>query len=298
MIKLKKLFNLNAAIVAGLCAYELVRHFKNAPNTAFENEFNKIGNEISTFAGENKLAITLGLAASYATYYVLKKFKSNVKHNEKDEELVAYHEAGHALLARYTDIGQHVEKITIRGDEDKNAGGYVSLGAKAYRGLHDQKIIDQKKHLAFLFGGRAAEKIRYGAEEYGAGAVSDIEIATKIARQMVEEWGMSKVIGPVKIAKKSKWSFSGNVVSNETMREIELEIKNFVEEGQVIADKILNEHVEELHELAKILKDRKTLNKKEIMELWGIKPEPTLKEKLAQKIGPVVEEMILPSPNS
>ena len=190
--------------------------------------------------------------------------------NEHEKEMTAYHEAGHALLAWLLSDVDHVHKVTIipRGralgltwlvpDEDR-----YNVGESR---LHSQ--------LAFMLGGRAAEKMVY--DEYSGGAENDLKRATAIARKMVTRWGMSPAIGPVAFRDSEEHPFLGKEMheqreySDETARVIDSEVHKFLVQADRRATEVLTEHRDKLDALTKALVDKESLDQDEIAEIIGV----------------------------
>ncbi len=190
--------------------------------------------------------------------------------NDHEKEMTAYHEAGHALLAWLLPDVDHVHKVTIipRGralgltwlvpDEDR-----YSVGESR---LHSQ--------LAFMLGGRAAEKMVY--DEYSGGAENDLKRATQIARKMVTRWGMSPAIGPVAFHDGEEHPFLGKEMheqreySDETARVIDSEVHKFLVQADRRAIEVLTEHRDKLDALTKALIEKESLDQDEIAAIIGV----------------------------
>jgi len=173
---------------------------------------------------------------------------------EEEKELTAYHEAGHALAIIYSKSVDPIHKATIvpRG---------FALGMVSHPPAEDRNSVTReelKAKLIISMGGRAAEEIIFGYDKVTSGASGDIENVTGLADAMVREWGMSDELGTIKYDDKSYEH------SNETALLIEREIKRLVDEGHDKAKEILNEHIDELHVLAKALLKYETLTGDEI----------------------------------
>jgi cell division protease FtsH len=192
--------------------------------------------------------------------------------SEREKKTTAYHEAGHALVAKLLPNADPVHKVTIvpRG---------MALGLM-------QQLPENDKHtyskafwmdsLVVFFGGRVAEELVFN--EMNTGASSDIERATSIARRMVCEWGMSEKLGPIYYQSKEEHVFLGKEIgkprdhSESTQIEIDQEVKLILESRYQLARKILTENLETLHRLALALLERETLDSEEIDKL--VKGEP------------------------
>ncbi|MCK4756262.1 cell division protein FtsH, partial [candidate division WOR-3 bacterium] len=132
-----------------------------------------------------------------------------------------------------------------------------------------------QNQLAFMLGGRAAEKIILGDLSTGAG--NDIEKATKLARKMVCEWGMSERLGPLTYGEKQEEIFLGREIgmhrdfSEATAREIDEEVKKIVEEAEACAENIVKKNMKKLKNLAHILLEKEILTGEEIDKILKIK---------------------------
>ena len=182
---------------------------------------------------------------------------------ENDKKITAYHEAGHAILHKKLEFADDVHEVSIipRG----MAGGYTSS-----RPVNDDKYYTKSKLndiLAAFMGGRVAEEIALG--DIQAGASSDIERATNLARRMVTEWGMSEKFGFMGFATAGQ-VFIGrdyqekNVYSEKLAGEIDEEIKKILDFNYARAKKILKENKDLLDNLAQLLIERETVYKEEI----------------------------------
>ena len=201
--------------------------------------------------------------------------KKSKKYTENDKRLVAYHEAGHAVLGIKLDGANDVQKITIipRGF----AGGYTMMLPKEERYTATKRELEER--ITGLLGGRVAEELVM--KEVTTGAQNDFEQATKIARAMVTEYGMSD-LGPVQYESASEGSvFLGRDYnknrnfSSNTGQAIDQAVKTIIERCYEDAKKILKENRDLLDLLADTLIDKETLTKEEIDHLveHGTLPE-------------------------
>jgi cell division protease FtsH len=185
---------------------------------------------------------------------------------EEDRKTTAYHEAGHALVARFLPNTDAVNKITIipRG---RAAGITWFLPEES-----DFKYKDQlESELSVAFGGRVAEEIVFN--RISTGAANDIKQATDVAQKMIRNWGMSEELGPLSFAKNDEHVFQGREIaqhrdySEETARKIDQEINNLIEKAYDCAKKTLSENLDILHALADRLLEKETVLGKELDEL-------------------------------
>jgi cell division protease FtsH len=187
--------------------------------------------------------------------------------SEREKRVIAYHEAGHALAAYLLPNADPVHKITIvsRGQ----ALGYtMTLPMEDKFLLTRQELVDE---LAMLLGGRVAEELVFG--DITTGAQNDLERATKIARKMVTEFGMSDQIGPLTLGQKAEQVFLGRDFaaqpdySDQVAFEIDSEIRRLIDEAHDEALDILTEHRIHLDRIAEVLIERETIEKEELIDL-------------------------------
>jgi len=185
---------------------------------------------------------------------------------EEDRKLTAYHEGGHALVARFLPETDVVNKITIvpRG----RAAGITWFLPEE----RDFKFKDQlESELAVIFGGRVAEEIVFN--RISTGAANDIKQATDLAQQMVRSWGMSDNLGPLSYAKGEEQIFLGREIaqhrdySEATAKKIDEEINKLIKSSYGRSKTVLNENLDILHKLAEALLEKETVMGKELDEL-------------------------------
>lgn len=188
---------------------------------------------------------------------------------EKERKIVAYHEAGHAIVSHYTDELYPVNMITIvpRG----RAGGFTEYLPKEDFNYTTKSMMENM--LKSLLGGRIAEEIIF--KDISTGASNDIERATDIAKNMVTVYGMSEKLGPVCYDNEGENVFIGRdygrtkVYSEEVQYAIDQEIKDFILKAKEEATQILLEHKDKLEKLAQTLLEKETINRKEFLEVLG-----------------------------
>ena len=204
-------------------------------------------------ARRNKKAITMAEIEEATVKVIVGTEKKSHKMSDKEKKLTAYHEAGHAISTYYLETQDPVRQVSIipRG----SAGGYtmsVPTEDKSYKtknGMLDDIVV--------LLGGRVAEKLVLG--DISTGASNDIERATKLAKSMVTEYGMSDRIGPVSYSSGSGEVFLGRDYghakdySEAFAQEIDEEISAIIHNGYDRTEKILTDHMDKLHELAQYL---------------------------------------------
>ena len=188
---------------------------------------------------------------------------------EKERQIVAYHEAGHAIVSHYTDELYPVNMITIvpRG----RAGGFTEYLPKEDFNYTTKSMMENM--LKSLLGGRIAEEIIF--KDISTGASNDIERATDLAKNMVTVYGMSEKLGPVCYDNEGENVFIGRdygrtkVYSEEVQYAIDQEIKDFILKAKEDATQILLEHKDKLEKLAQTLLEKETINRKEFLEVLG-----------------------------
>ena len=221
--------------------------------------------------------------------------KKSKKYTEKDKILVAYHEAGHAVIGLKLEDADMVQKVTIipRGD----AGGYNLMTPREEKYFHRKsEFIAQ---ITGLLGGRTAEEIQFG--EISAGAVNDIEKLTEIAKNMVRVYGMSS-LGPIQYADPQGNVFlgrdytKGSDYSAGVAAEIDKEVRAIVDECHENCRKILTENKDLLDLIANNLYEHETLTNEEITNLmnYGQLTDPNIEtseeeEKAEQEVVQVPE---------
>lgn len=190
--------------------------------------------------------------------------------SKKEKEIVAYHEAGHAIVAANLENADPVQKVSIisRGQ----AGGYTLAVPTEDKTLHSLNYF--KDELATLLGGRVSEEIF--CKDITTGASNDLERATRMARSMVTRYGMSK-LGSRTFGKKEDLVFLGREINEEkdyseqTAQKIDEEVSRFISEAHDAASKIITEKKEIMESMVKVLMEKETIEKDEFDSLVGKK---------------------------
>ena len=191
---------------------------------------------------------------------------------ERRKRLVAYHEAGHALVGAVMPDYDAVQKISIipRG----NAGGLTFFTPSEERmesGLYSRSYLQSQ--MAVALGGRVAEEIIYGEDEVTTGASNDLQQVAQVARQMVTRFGMSDTLGPVALGRAQGGMFLGRDIaaerdfSEDTAATIDAEVSELVDAAYKRATKVLVDNQAVLDELAEMLVERETVDAEELQEL-------------------------------
>lgn len=230
---------------AGFTGAELANILNEAAIIATINKHDEIENSDIEEAVKK---VTVGLEKKTRVY------------SDKDKKLTAYHEAGHAVVSRYLPTQTDVKEVSIipRGV----AGGYTM-----YKSDEDKYYIsktEMKEKLVALLGGRAAEKLVL--DDISTGASNDIEVATKIAREMVTKYGMSDTLGPIDFQGKEQ---NDMIVFGENIGDkIGAEVKMLIDEAYNNAQKLLIEHRDKLDVIAQTLLEQEKINEQEFKRIF------------------------------
>ncbi len=192
--------------------------------------------------------------------------------SDKKKELVAYHEAGHALVGACMPDYDAVAKVSIipRGQ----AGGLTFFTPSEERmesGLYSRSYLQNQ--MAVALGGRVAEEIVYGEEEVTTGASNDLQQVANVARQMITKFGMSDKIGPVALGQSQGGMFLGRDMSatrdfsEDTAATIDVEVSELVDTAYKRATKVLSDNRSVLDEMASMLIERETIDTEDIQDL-------------------------------
>ena len=220
-------------------------------------------------ARKNKRKVTLKDFDEAKDKVLMGAERKSMAMDEQEKKLTAYHEAGHAICSLNVEETDPIHKATIvpRG---RALGMVQQLPEKDQYSYSRAKMLSR---LIICMGGRAAEELKFGRDKVTSGASSDIAAATKLARSMVTEWGMSDLLGPVLYAENSEEVFLGKSVtqnknmSEETARVVDAEIKRLVCEAHEGALNILKEKKEDWERLSEALIEYETLTGEEIRQV-------------------------------
>jgi len=229
-----------------------------------------ICNEAALLAArKNKRIVTLSDLEEAKDKVMMGSERRSMVMSEDEKKLTAYHEGGHAIVALFEKASDPIHKATIipRGR---------ALGMVMRLPERDQLSMTREKMYADIsvaMGGRIAEEVIFGHDQVTSGASSDIEMVTKMAKNMVTRWGMSEIMGPVSYQENEEEVFLGRSVSRtqnvseETAKKIDAEVRKIVDSGYNRAKKILTEKLDDLHKISKALLVYETLNGDEIRDL-------------------------------
>ena len=250
-------------------------------------------------ARKNKRIVTMSDLEEAKDKVMMGAERRSMVMNEEEKTLTAYHEGGHAVVALYEQTSDPIHKATIipRGR---------ALGMVMRLPERDQLSVTREKmfgDISVAMGGRIAEEMIFGYDKVTSGASSDIEMVTKMAKNMVTRYCMSDQLGPIAYQENEEEVFLGRSVSRtqnvseETAKKIDAEVKKIVETGYARAKKILADKVDDLHKVAKALLTYETLSGEEIKKivfeniypkrLSGKEEFSTTKKKLGSALGAI-----------
>lgn len=242
-------------------------------------------NEAALLAARKNLkALTMAEIEEATIKVVVGTEKKSRVMSDKEKNITAYHEAGHAIVTYFCKTQDAVHQISIipRG----TAGGYTMSLPSEDRSYKSRQ--EMKESIQVLLGGRVAEDLIIG--DISTGASNDIERATKIANSMVTKYGMSTVLGPIAYSAENDEVFIGRDIghmknySEKVAAEIDAEVKNIISESYENTEQILKENLNKLHDVAKTLFLKEKINADEfnqIMErgMLSAEAEEKLKDK-------------------
>ena len=182
--------------------------------------------------------------------------------SDKDKNLTAYHEAGHAVVSKFLPTQEDVKEISIipRG----LAGGYTM-----YKTNEDKYYIsktEMEERIVALLGGRAAEKI--ALNDISTGASNDIEVATALAKDMVKKYGMSDKIGPINLETKDQYELQ--TFGNNIEDVVGVEVKTIIDTAYNKAQSLILDHMDKLHAVAKALLENETISEEEFEKIFKV----------------------------
>ena len=233
-------------------------------------------------ARKNKRVVTMSDIEEAKDKVMMGAERRSMVMSEDEKKLTAYHEGGHAIVALNEEASDPIHKATIipRGR---------ALGMVMRLPERDQLSVTREKmhsDIAVAMGGRIAEEIIFGYDKVTSGASSDIDMVTKLAKNMVTKYGMTTELGTIAYGENEEEVFLGRSVtksqnmSEETAKKIDAEVKKIVDKGYERAKKILKDKIDDLHKIAKALLIYETLSGDEIRDLIlrDIKPTRSFKD--------------------
>jgi cell division protease FtsH len=235
-------------------------------------------NEAALFAARgNSREVTMDHFERAKDKIMMGSERKSMLMSDAEKKLTAYHEAGHAIVGRLVPDHDPVYKVTIipRGR---------ALGVTMYLPESDRYSFSKENiesRLCSLYGGRVAEELIFGAHKVTTGAQSDIERATKMARNMVTKWGLSDKLGPITYSEDEDEVFLGRSVtqhkhvSDATARQIDEEVRKILDTAYQRSTQILNVNMDKLHAMASALLQYETIDGEQISAIMeGREPGP------------------------
>ncbi len=224
-------------------------------------------NEAALFAARsNKRTVTMEEFEKAKDKIMMGAERKSMVMNEKEKKNTAYHEAGHAIVGLIVPEHDPVYKVSIipRG----RALGITMFLPEEDRFSYSKQHLESQ--ISTLYGGRLAEEIIFGKESVTTGASNDIERATELARNMVTKWGLSEKLGPLAYAEEQNEGYLGaggsqsSNMSDDTTKDIDDEIRMFIDTNYARAENILNDNLDKLHVMAKALLKYETIDRAQI----------------------------------
>ena len=253
---------------------------KGTPGFSGADLANLVNESALLAARKNKRIVTMEEFESAKDKVMMGAERKSMVMTEDDKKLTAYHEGGHAIVALNEKASDPIHKATIipRG----RALGVVWTLPERDKYSHSREYLEA--NISKAMGGRIAEELIFGHEKVTSGASSDIQMATKLAKDMVTRFGMSIELGPLTYGENEDEVFLGRSItrhqqmSEETAKKVDSEIKKIIDAGYKRAKKILTEKIDDLHKLAKALILYETLTGDEIKDLIFNNKYPKNKE--------------------
>jgi len=201
---------------------------------------------------------------------------------EKDREMTAYHEAGHAIVGHFLENCDPVRKVSIIGRG--LAGGYTL--SMPERDEHYRTIAKFKDDLAMMLGGYVTEKMIYGAEHLSTGPSSDLKKATQMSTNMIMRYGMSEKLGPRMYGDNEELIFLAQEIhqkknySEKVAEKIDEEISKLLNDAEKTAETVIKEHKTQMDSLVKVLMEKETVEQEEFRKIMGDKIEENKEKEL------------------
>ena len=213
------------------------------------------------------------------------------KITERERKITAYHEAGHTLVGLHCKNSTPLHKVTIIPRGTAYLGATFQL---AEEDKYTQSRAELEDMMAMMMGGRSAEELIFG--DFTSGAAGDISQITKVAKKMICVFGMSEKMGTIAYGTREDHIYLGRDItrseaySEDTAREIDLEIKRLVDEAKKRSDLIIKENRDQLELLAQELLKKETLNAKEVRKLLGMELPEAIIDSQANKSATVEDK--------
>lgn len=278
---------------------ELMDIAKNTPGASGADLENILNEAALLAARRGRMAVTQSELKDACDKVRFGKERRSLEMDEKEKKTTAYHESGHAIVALKVEHSDPVDKVTIipRG---MSLGATHFMPKKNRLGYWRKEVLDQ---LAILMGGRAAEEIF--VEDMSSGAQHDIAQATRLARSMVCEWGMSEDLGLVSYDERSDTgqylgyrSYQEKAYSDETAKKIDAEIYRLLEEAHKKAGEIIEENKDKVQLMTDLLMEFETLDAQDVQEIINGSWDNEKKKKKLEEEANLQKKLPPPPPPS
>jgi cell division protease FtsH len=265
----EKILAVHAAKVKAIPGLDLSKLARGTPGFSGADLGNLVNEAALISARRNLNIITMDIFEEAKDKVMMGVERKSLSMSAEQRKLVAYHEAGHALVTVSLPASDPIHKATIIP-----RGGALGMVQRLPEGDRFNETRERlKASIAVAMGGRVAEELIFGYEKVTNGASSDIKAATNIARMMVTKWGMSDVVGPILVGEDREEVFLGHSIGHEKITspqlvdKIDTEIRRLVDAGYALAKEILTTKNDMLHSIAKHLLEFETLTGDEIIKL-------------------------------
>jgi cell division protease FtsH len=262
----EQILNVHARKIKGADDIDLNTIARGTPGFSGSDLANLVNEAALIAARANQKLVTMNNLEDAKDKIMMGSERKSMVMQDDEKKLTAYHEAGHAIVAINSPNSDPIHKATIipRG---RALGLVMRLPQRDQFSITRAKLIDD---LAVAMGGRVAEEIIFGYDKVTTGASSDIDHATKMARNMVTNWGLSDKVGAVNYSQsdeKSYYAASGSEFSDDTAKKIDEEVKKIIDNALKTAKKILTDKANDLETLAQALLKYETLTGGEIADI-------------------------------
>ncbi len=250
---------------------------RGTPGFSGADLYNLVNESALIAARDDKKAVDMSDLEQARDKIMMGSERRSLVMSDKEKQLTAYHEAGHAIVGLRQPSHDPVYKVTIipRGR---------ALGVTMYLPENDKLSYSREyleARICSLFGGRVAEELIFGSSAVTTGASNDIQHATEMARNMVTRWGLSERLGPLTYSDEEEEVFLGHAItkhksiSDETAHLIDEEVRGVIDTGYKRAKEILTRDIDKLHLMSKSLVQYETLDKRQIDAIMeGREPPP------------------------
>lgn len=229
-------------------------------------------NEATLYTAKiNKTLINMDALDKAKDKILMGKERRSLLLTDEEKKIIAYHEAGHAIVGLLSPDHDPIYKVTI-------IPRTMALGVTIFLPEKDKYLyskIELESKITSLFGGRVAEALIFGENQITTGASNDIKKATDLSRKMVVEWGLSDVVGPINLFDNDEEVFLGHqiakhkTISEDTIKLVDNEIKKIINISYLKANNILKDNIDKLHNMANELLKNETIDLDKILNIMS-----------------------------